>query len=57
MTGELLGILRGDFSLPLMALRLVILVGVFPWETRLGVEERTDAGLKAGNFNMFFNTF
>jgi hypothetical protein len=29
MTGELLGTLHGDFPLPLMALRLTILVGVF----------------------------
>jgi hypothetical protein len=40
MIGELLGALHGDFSLPLMALLLIILVGVFPekpgWVLRNG---------------------
>jgi hypothetical protein len=56
MTGELVRTLYRNFSLPLMALRLTILVGVFPWETRLGAEEWADAGVKTCHFNTFFNT-
>jgi hypothetical protein len=28
------------------------LVGIFSWETRLGVEKWTDAGVKACHFNI-----
>jgi hypothetical protein len=56
VTGEPVRTLRGDFSLPLMVLRLVTLVGVFAENTYVGVDGRTDAGVKARHFNTFFNT-
>jgi hypothetical protein len=56
MIGELVRTLHGDFSLPLMALCVIILVGVFPRETWIGAEEWMDVGVKACHINTFFNT-
>jgi hypothetical protein len=56
MTGKPVRNLHGDFSLPLMALHLIILDGVFSRETWMGVEEWTDVELKLCHFNTFFNT-
>ena len=65
MIGELVRTPHGDFSLPLLAPSLIILVeGTIPWilvrvffsETWMDVDGWTDAGVKARHFNAFFNT-
>jgi hypothetical protein len=57
MRVELVRPLNGDFSLPFMALCLIIVVGVFSWETWVGVGEWKDAGVKSFRFKTFLNTY